>query len=254
VADAAQRAGVLTGVGVGPGDPELLTLKGLAVLREADLVVVPVRDDREETGHAERVVRAHLPGAALLRAPFALNDRGGLSGRRTRAWDAAAQLVARGFADGARHVAFATIGDPNVYSTFAYLAATVRELRPGTEVRTVPGITAMQALASSSGTVLCEGREPLLLLPALSGPEELDAALAQGPAAGASVVAYKGGRQWPALRRVLERHGRLPGAVVGSRLGLAAERIAPARELNGELPYLTTVIAPAARGGRGSKL
>src|SRR5439155_1631678 len=66
-------------------------------------------------------------------------------------------------------IAFATIGDPNVYSTFTYLAATVRALLPAVEVTTVPGITAMQDLAARSGTVLVEGTETLALLPFTAG-------------------------------------------------------------------------------------
>jgi len=257
-----KRTSLLIGVGVGPGDPELLTLQALRTLRDADLVVVPVRDDLDEVGHAEAVVRAHLsPGgsdsndtARIVRAPFALTDRSGLSERRTRAWETAARVVLDAFADGAATVAFATIGDPNVYSTFSYLAATVREARPDIQIRTVPGITAMQALAAASGTVLCEGSEPLVLFPALGGPSAIDEVLQHHALAGATVVAYKGGRHWPELRKVLAAHGRLSSAVVGSHLGRHDQAVHEAVEVDGEIPYLSTVIAPSRRTTRGGKL
>jgi len=87
-------------------------------------------------------------------------------------------------------VAFATIGDPNVYSTFTYLADAVRGRLPDVEIATVPGITAMQDLAARSGTVLCEGTESLALLPLTAGIAAFDEALTHFD----SVVAYKGGR------------------------------------------------------------
>ena len=100
--------------------------------------------------------------------------------------------MARAFDDGAGTVAFGTIGDPNLYSTFSYLAQTVRGLVPGLTIETVPGITAMQDLAARSGTVLAEGDEPLTLLPLTAGTQ--------------------------AFRDALTR----PGTVVGYKLGAAA--------------------------------
>ncbi|GAC1607817.1 MAG: precorrin-2 C(20)-methyltransferase [Mycobacteriales bacterium] len=231
----------LTGVGVGPGDPELVTVKAVRVLREADVVVVPVMSPDEE-GRAEHTVRAHLD-RDVVRLVFALDDRGGATEARLRAWDAAADAVA-GY-DGT--VAFATIGDPNIYSTFTYLADAVRERRPDVEIGTVPGITAMQDLAARSGTVLCEGTESLALLPMTAGLDAFDRALAHFD----SVVAYKGGRRMSEVRDVVHKHGRLKEAVFGAALGLPGEEIGA---LPDSAPYLSTVLVPARRATRGGKL
>ncbi|MFI6928775.1 precorrin-2 C(20)-methyltransferase [Streptomyces sp. NPDC050287] len=245
----------LIGVGVGPGDPELVTVKGVNALRAADVVVVPVMaasdgKDGGERGRAEATVLHYVPEDKVLRVVFALNERSD-RGRREAAWDAAGARVAELL--GQRGVvAFATIGDPNVYSTFTYLAQTIGELVPGVVVETVPGITAMQDLAARSGAVLTEGTEPLTLVPVTAGAAVLKEAL-NGPG---TVVAYKFGRQAADVVEALRETGRLDGAVWGSALGLESESIRPAAELDGApLPYLSTLIAPARRdGGRGGKL
>ena len=239
----------LVGVGVGPGDPELVTVKGVRVLGEADLVVVPVMDPLEQ-GRAEATVRAHVDHDRVRRLVFALDDRGGPTAERLSAWEAAADAVAEQLLERGGTVAFATIGDPNVYSTFTYLADAVRERVPDVEVETVPGITAMQDLAARSGTVLCEGTESLALLPLTAGVAAFEQALTHFD----SVVAYKGGRHMPAVLDVLRRHGRLDGAVYGAALGLPDEQVGAAADAPAPAPYLSTVIVPAHRTTRGGKL
>jgi precorrin-2/cobalt-factor-2 C20-methyltransferase len=238
----------LVGVGMGPGDPELVTLKAVRVLRDADLVLVPVMATGEQ-GRAEATVRAHVRHDRITRVPFAL-DEGGDPARREGLWDAAADAVIAAFAGGARLVAFATIGDPNVYSTFTYLAATVRPRVPGLTVETVPGITAMQDLAARSGTVLCEGRETLALLPLTAGVAPFSAALASYD----TVVGYKSGGHLPEVLAAVRAAGRLDGAVHGARLGLPGEDIRPAAEVTGPVPYLSTLLVPGRRTRRGGKL
>ncbi len=280
-------APTLAGVGMGPGDPELVTVKAVRVLREADLVLVPVMAAGEQgqgpvpeerglgrsgvsggspprastedfrgrlaapgqQGRAEATVRAHVTHDRIARVAFALTEGAGLT-EREAAWDGAADAAVAAFAGGASVVAFATIGDPNVYSTFTYLAATVRPRVPGLTVVTVPGITAMQDLAARSGTVLCEGRETLALLPLTAGLVPFTDALARFD----TVVGYKSGSHLPEVLAAVRDAGRIDGAVHGASLGLPGEDIRPAAEVTGPAPYLSTLLVPGRRTRRGGKL
>jgi precorrin-2/cobalt-factor-2 C20-methyltransferase len=135
-----------------------------------------------------------------------------------------------------------------VYSTFGYLAQTVRDMLPGVAVETVPGITAMQAIATAAGLPLVEGAESLTLLPLARDAEPLRSALAGD----GTVVVYKGGRHLTAIAGIAKDAGR--DAVYGEHLGLPGERVRPLSEVDGEGPYLATVLLPARRGSRGGKL
>ena len=238
-------AGRLVGVGVGPGDPEHLTLKALRELRAADRVFVP-ETDTATSGRAERVVAPHVDAARIERLPFAMRDDRARAGN----WDRAGEAIARVVGAGGT-AAFATIGDPNLYSTFTYVAATVRALVPGIVVDTVPGVTALQDLAARSGTVLAEGDERLALVPWPAGEERLRAALDDFD----TVVVYKGGRSLPRVLDVIGDAGRLGESVYGEQLGLDDEDVRAAAEREGRGPYMSTVIvAGRGREGRGARL
>lgn len=234
-------AGRLTGVGVGPGDPEHLTLKALSALKGADRVFVPETDSGGGApGRAERIVAPHVPADRIERLPFAMRDQG----RRAGNWDRAGAAIETVVAGGGT-AAFATIGDPNLYSTFVYVAQTARELVPGLVVETIPGITALQDLAARSGTVLAEGDERLALVPWPAGEERLRAALEDYDC----VVVYKGGRHLPRVLDVVRAAGRLDESVYGEQLGEDGERVSAAADRGGQGPYMSTVIVPP-RGGR----
>ena len=223
-----------------------MTIKGLRALQEADEVFVPV-GDTGEIGRAEAVVRQNLGegDARVRRLLFALSDD---AEARARNWTNAAQEVADALQRDA-NCAFATIGDPNLYSTFTYLVRAVRAVVSELEVDTVPGIMAMQDLASRSGAVLAIGDERLALLPFTAGKTELRSALEGFE----TVVCYKGGGRLDEVLEVARETGRLEDGTYGSWLGMEGGEIVRLREMSGrEGTYLSTVMF--TRGDEGGRV
>ena len=228
----------LIGVGVGPGDPELVTLRALRVLREADRVVAPTLS-AGTAGRAESIVRRLEPDLRIERVVFAMV--GDDQPDRAASHEAAAAALGP-WLDAGETVAFVTLGDPNIYSTFSALVDVLERSRPGLDVATVPGITAFQDLASRSGTVLLDGDESLSLVTAVAGPAAVASALAEPDRA---VVVYKGGRHLPDIARAAAGLGRQRGAVVGELLGLPGERMRALADAAGEpASYLATIVFP----------
>lgn len=250
--DTAARLPALVGVGVGPGDPELVTRKAVAVFDRADVILVPSTEaSGDDAGRAEQVVLAACPEAAgkLRRVPFSMAQRRGVGTKRRQSWEASAQAAVDAFQAGAATVAFATVGDPSVYSTFSYLAAQVQAVVPDVDVSVVPGITAMQALAAASLTPLVEGRESLTLVPATAGLAAVGAALEHAD----TVVAYKGGRQLPDLLALV--HDRGLDGVLGVNVGLPGQTITPLSEVQAaSAPYFSTVLVAPRRTNTGGAL
>lgn len=242
----------LIGVGVGPGDPELVTLKAVAVFEAAEVILVPATEaSGREAGRAEQLVVAVCSTAAtkLQRVPFSMAQRSGIGTKRRQSWMASAKAAEQAFANGATTVAFATVGDPSVYSTFSYLAAYVRDAVPGLTVSVVPGITAMQALAAVSLTPLVEGTESLTLVPVTAGMDAVATALDTSD----TVVAYKGGRQFKELVGLIRDHGR--DGILGVDVGLPSQRLIPLAEAeNEQVPYFATVIVAPVRNETGGRL
>jgi|GEM_PF-198440 len=231
--------GRLVGVGVGPGEADLVTLRAVAALRRADRVLAPATAV-DAVGRAEAIVRQVLPGLRVERIPFEMAPG---RAERDRSVAAAAGVVA-GYLEAGEEVAFITLGDPLTYSTFTAVAAAVRRRRPATVVDQVPGVMAFQALAARTGTTVTDERQRLLVRTALdgedAGPELADPTV--------TVVLYKGGRRLPDLAKAAAAAGRLDGAVAGELLGMPGERIGALSDLaaDGPASYLATVIIPAA--------
>jgi precorrin-2/cobalt-factor-2 C20-methyltransferase len=230
--------GRLVGIGVGPGEADLLTVRAVAALRRADRVLAPTTAI-DAVGRAEAVVRQAVPGVVIQRVAFSMAPA---RSSRDRSIERAAQVVAGHLAAG-EEVAWITLGDPLTYSTFSAVAEQVKRRRPATQVVQVPGVMAFQALAARTGTVIAGERTRITIRTALDG-DDLRADL-RDPTA--TVVIYKGGRRLPELAAETVACQRAAAAVAGELIGMPGERIGSLSELaaSGPASYLATVIVPA---------
>jgi len=237
---------VLYGVGVGPGDPELLTLRAVRLLQEASCIFVPVVDPAVE-GRAEFILRRAnlLEGKKLVRLVFAMAEN--VEQREDCHRTAAVSVSEVLLAETKCCAVFATLGDPNVYSTFTALSAAVQEIRPDIEIATVPGIMAAQELAARTGRPLAVGSETLTILPGVDLSDEDGAdRFSHLLECSDTIVCYKAGARFPAFRKVLLDADRLSHAVIGIRMGWrdkGAGTFAVGEEIpNASLDYFSTLL------------
>jgi precorrin-2/cobalt-factor-2 C20-methyltransferase len=229
--------GILYGVGVGPGDPELLTLKAAAVLRTVDVIFDIVGPQSNLSVSARVVESVDNRHGRREQLRFSMSTDPEI---RAKHVEKAAARVAAVLRQGL-NAAVATIGDPLIYSTFGYLRRAVLDLLPGLRVEIVPGITSFQAAAATRGTALVEDREVLAVIPAWDREAGDHPVLAHADTA----VLLKTYRSRDAALAALERH--MPGAelLYAARLGLAEETVADDRETIAQSPpeYLSLLVA-----------
>lgn len=163
------KSGTLYGLGVGPGDPELVTLKAVNILKQVDMVFAAA-SSKNSYSIAVDIAGPHIPeGTEVRHMAFPMNQN---REERETCWqEHAGTLIAE--MDQGRDVAFITLGDSMTYSTYGYILKFVRRLRPDLPVVTVPGITSYQGAAAAINTPLVEGEQSLLLLSGANGGDRL---------------------------------------------------------------------------------
>ncbi len=229
------QLGILYGIGVGPGDPELLTLKALRILQEVPYVFAAA-STKNDYSLALNIVRSHITKAEVAPLFFPMtNDPEALA----TSWHENARTVL-GVIERGQDAAFITIGDPLTYSTYGYLLKTIKKLNPAVEARTIPGITSYHAAAALANIPLTEGEESFYLVSGARGGERLREALA----ACDNIVMLKTYRQFDKIYQTLEDLQLLDCSTCIVRCGLPDEQVIhDVRSLRGQkMPYLSLLI------------
>jgi precorrin-2/cobalt-factor-2 C20-methyltransferase len=228
------KLGLLYGIGLGPGDPELLTLKALRVLRSVAVVAYPAPDSGDSV--ARGIVAQWLDrGQPEIAIRFPM--RPGPPPREIYR-DAAVQIEAALRAGD--DVAYLCEGDPLLYGSFAGVLAA---LDPSIPVAIVPGVSSVTACAAAAGAVLATRDETLSVVPATLPEEELAATLAGVETA----AVIKLGRHFAKLRRVLQRLGLLEAAVYVEHATWPSERVAALAAVDpATVPYFATALVRRA--------
>ena len=233
--------GQLIGVGTGPGDPELLTVKAVRALERADVVAYFAKQGRGGNGKA--IVSEFLKAdVTLLPLYYPVTteidkDAPEYSRQITAFYDASAEMVAVHLRDG-KTVAVLSEGDPLFYGSYMHLHVRLAD-RFSTEV--IPGVTAMSGCWSLAGLPMVQGDDVLSVLPGTMKETELARRLGDTQAA----VIMKVGRNLPKIRRALEAAGRLEEAIYVERGTMTNGAMTPlASRDDAEAPYFSLVLVP----------
>jgi precorrin-2/cobalt-factor-2 C20-methyltransferase len=234
--------GTLYGIGVGPGDPELLTLKGLRLLQQVPIVAFP-EGINGKPGIAQRTIAEWLQPhqkQLALHFPYVYDET-----VLQQAWQAAAATVWQHLAQG-DDVAFVSEGDVSFYSTFTYLAQTLQQHHPEAIVQTIPGICSPMAAAAVLGIPLTVQAQRLTILPALYTVAELETALNTSEV----LVLMKVSSVYKQVWQVLQRYDLLQSSYVVERATLPDQKIYAdlSDRPHLKLPYFSILIVQVRPG------
>ena len=211
--------GTLYGVGVGPGAPDLLTLRAVNVLRGADVLAIP-RSNKHRPSLAWRTAEAAIgdvDGQIREHFVFPMSKD---PARLVPAWDVALSAIGKHLEEG-RDVAFPTMGDPFLYSTFQYLWTAAGERWPEVRREIVPGVCCLTAVPVAAGVPIADGQERIAVLPATWGIENLESVLREFD----TVLLMKVSSCLAEVREAIARAGLTDRAVYVSRASQEDERI-----------------------------
>lgn len=228
-------SGIFYGIGVGPGDPELLTLKAVSVIREADVIIAP-KTEKKEDSVALSIAKPFLKkDVEILKLVFPMVSN---NEALTEAWQHNRDVIVEQLNAG-KKVIFLTLGDPMFYSTYIYVFRLLENC--GYPIETIPGVPAFCAIGSKLGYPLVEGNDILSIIPATASEEKVEKALAITD----NVVLMKVYKNVGEIVDKLNRHNLSGNAVMISRCGLPDEEII--RDFDGlkdkKVNYLSTILS-----------
>ena len=211
------KIGTLHGIGVGPGDPELLTLKAVKILNRVDVVFAASSTKNAHSlavNIASQYLKKDVP-VKLLGFPMTLKKK-----QLVSAWENNAQQVIDVLKKGLE-AAFLTIGDPMTYSTFGYLMQTIKKMESDIIIKIIPGITSFQAGAAAAGKVLTEAEESFTVISGALGAKNLKQVINHSD----NVVILKVYKNYKEIMNTLDQLDLTKNATLISRCGLKGEEI-----------------------------
>ena len=231
-----KTTGKLFGVGVGPGDPELLTIKAVRVIKEADIIFTAASTKNRYSLAVEIATPYISPSTRIEKLSFPMTKD---EKEVETAWVHNAKQIAEQLKKG-KNAVFLTLGDPTTYSTFGYILKKMKCIMPQADIETIPGITSFHAASARLNKILVEGEESLLITSGAFGGEQIRKN--SGVENVAIVKAYKNIKD---INSALKETGFNNKAVAVSKCGRENEQIIKnIHELETKKPdYWTLILA-----------
>ncbi|WP_425059196.1 Cobalt-precorrin-2 C(20)-methyltransferase [Sporomusa carbonis] len=232
-------SGIFYGVGVGPGDPELLTLKAINAIKSADVVIAP-RTEKKDESTALSIARPYIQnGTEVLELVFPMNYN---AQALSDAWVSNKTIILK-LLDAGKKVAFLTLGDPMLYSTYMYVYRLLET--SGHNIVNIPGVNSFSAIGNRLGVPLAEGGDILSIVPATIDDERLEKVLAVSD----NVVLMKVYKNYSQIVDKLHKFGMVENAVMVSKCGLEGEEIIHDLATSGSqrVNYLSTILTKRSK-------
>lgn len=234
------KKGKLYGIGVGPGDSKLLTVKAVEAIQSCDMIITP-KTEKKDGSVAWNIAKPYIrEETELLPMVFQMNlDMEAVA----RQWEENRRIVCEKLDEG-KNLVFLTLGDPMLYSTYMYIFRALE----GTEyeAENIPGIPAFVGIANAIGMPLAEWEETVVVLPATASEEKIDRVLAVAD----NAVIMKVYKNWAYIQEMLRKHHLIENAVMVTRAGLPDECVQKdldALPADYQPNYLSTILAKRDR-------